>query len=365
MLFTMGACSGVRRMNARSLFTLLALFFSVQTLRADPPAPVEPSVPWADVTGDGVPEHIRLRAVVRGGLNGFDFGVWNVAGSGGEQYLGDIARMPDAPGMFGYAFTLGPDLDGDSLPELWIADPAAREFFSGRGCVYVYSWQHSTPMLKLQGPPTDTLGTDLKVQTTDNGQSWSVHVASHFQDIFGHVYQRWNTFSVMGSLDSTEPPSAATLVVKSGDIDKNLSTDEGDIASVYQKAAQLMGQLGITGEKHAEDIDGDDFVDAVDILGVINSVGVPEPHAPSLTAAAIYNVAPQRGLSGCWRCDYAPCCYAGTCACYKVIPPQIGLNSRWYAMHPGWWKPTGLPPGTVLPPACTRTGVSCATRSCP
>lgn len=334
-------------MTARSLFVLLACLFPFNLLLADPPVATEAHAPWADITGDGVPEQIRLRPVVRDGVNGFDFGVWNPVG---DHYLGDIAKMPETPGMLGYVFSFGPDLDGDGLPELWIADPAAREFVNGRGCVYVYSWQDPLPLMKLQGPGTDTLGTDMRIQTPDNGTTWTVHVASHFQDIFGHVYERWSTFNTLGQRTSTDLPSTATLVLKSGDVDKNLSTDQTDVAAVYQKAADLMADLGITGQKHDEDLDGDDFVDAADILSVINSLGVPEPQAASLTETSIYSVAPQRALGGgCWRCNY-PCCYAGTCTCTTIFPPGLNLNARWYATHPGWWTPTSLPPGTILPP---------------
>ncbi|MDP1661835.1 MAG: hypothetical protein Q8L55_07950, partial [Phycisphaerales bacterium] len=338
--------------TARLFCTLICALFLCPQLYAEPPAPTAPTAPpqapltWADVTGDGIAEEIRLRAVVREGLSGFDFGVWNPVG---DQYLGDIARMPDAPGMFGYVFGAGPDLDGDGLPEIWIADPAAREYVNGRGCVYVYSWQHSLPLMKLQGPPTDTLGTDIRIQTPDSGATWSVHVASHFQDIFGHVYQRWSQYSTAGQLQSTEPPSAGVLILKSGDVDKTLSTDQADVEKVYQKAAELMLELGISGQKHDEDLDGNDLVDAADILAVINSLGVPEPSAASLTASSVYNVAPQRSLYNCSRCNF-PCCYAGNCICVTQVLSLPGLNPRWYAAHPGWWKPLSVPPGAVLPP---------------
>ncbi|HYD00203.1 MAG TPA: hypothetical protein VEB22_03175, partial [Phycisphaerales bacterium] len=277
-------------------------------------------------------------------------GVWNPVG---DQYLGDIARMPAQPGMFGYNFSAGPDLDGDGVPELWIADPAAREFVNGRGCVYVYSWRQSAPLLRLQGPPTDMLGSDLRIVTADGGATWTVRVASHFQDIFGHVYERWNTFSPTGQLTSTQHPSQATLVLKSGDVDKDLSTDPEDVNKVYVKAAELMDELGITGQKHDEDLDGDDFVDSADILKVLEAVGVPEPSVTSLTEEALYNIAPTRGLSRCWGCPNVNCCATG-CACARYERPA-GEKPRGSGVQPGWWTPSTTPPsggelGPVLPP---------------
>ena len=94
-------------------FTLLAL---VPCSFAQPPGlPEERPFAWGDINGDGAVETVRLRPVLRDGVHGFDFGVWNAAG---RQYYGDLAQMPALPGMFGYSFSLGADLDGDGFAEL-------------------------------------------------------------------------------------------------------------------------------------------------------------------------------------------------------------------------------------------------------
>ena len=202
--------------------------------------------------------------------------------------------------------------------------------------------------MKLGGPDTDAFGVEVRVQTDAAGVT-TVDVASHFQDIFGHVYRRWSHFSASGQLLAVDDYSTSELVLKAGDIDKSDLTDDNDIMAVYAKVQELLDAAGVSGQKHAEDLNDDDLVDAADLLKVLEAITAPPPFPPALTALNVYNVAPRHRLRDCY-CGAVNCCTATSyCGCVTIYPPSThkgGLGPL-----DTWWSPSSQPAGSPpLPP---------------
>jgi len=288
------------------LWVALGCFGASVSAQAAPA--VAESRPWADTNRDGLSETLRA---VYDAENRPNLGpIFELLTEGQTEPFALLGHNPRNAFGFGSSWCMGPDVDADGIPDLFVCSPLEIVDANRRGRVYVFSKRYMGVYSEFTGDIGETFGVAIAGVTPDtSGVPTELQVITHRQDSAGNVWRRYTVLNAVGVRLQTSSPEASELVLFNGDINDDGVIDAFDVQAVVDVVnSQTPENPGENApplrNTHEEgnygsifDTDRDGIMTSNDIELPSKSIGQTTPTSAGFDESSFLDSAPVHGLT--------------------------------------------------------------------